>query len=295
MLNSRIFSSERQPVSRALILSLIIAAVLAAFALFLKSGKETESTTWILAVFSIILGVTGWMLLDKERKTGEKGSPDSDLQTTSQPASAGPRTSFLGKGMLLVITGTLIALFSSHLNNLSTGSPIAILATFFAIGLYDRLGRKSRLAGLILAPILCGSLFTCVTGVLGKPVIGFFPGVITLLFVLVMRVTLDIEHEIVSLHGHRDDEAIFHLYRRRLAWTAGVFFLFGVVCFWPWLGSIYSQAYFWVLTIGVILPLVFFWGRLRQPRDEGAQVALIRFNRISPLIAFVLMLAFAVS
>jgi hypothetical protein len=294
MLNSPIFSPERQPVSRVLTLALIIAAVLAAIALHLRSGVETGSTTWILAAISITLVTAGWFVLDIERKSELKIDTISDVQTDTQVNATGFHAIFFSKGMLLVFAGTITAFLSRYLNDFSAGSSIAIFTTFFAIGLYDQLGRKSRIAGLILAPILCGSLFTGVAGVLGNPIVGIFPGVISLLFVLVLRVTLDIEREIISLHRHRDDEAIFHLYRRRLAWTAGVFFLFGVVSFWPWLGSIYGQAYFWILIIGVILPLVFFWGRLRQPRDEGAQVALTRFNRISPIVAFALMLAFAI-
>ena len=283
MLNSPIFSSERQPISRVLTLTLIIGAIIATFLLEIKSHAAISSTTWIFAVISIALVITGWLVLDKDRSRAE-----------SNGTNVGTNTALFSRGMLIIVAGAMVASTSSYFNRLGLASSISFMLTFFAIGFYDQYGRKSRLAGLILAPILCGSLFTSVAGVLGNPVIGIFPGVIAALLVLVLRVTLEIEREIVSVHGTKDDETIYHMYRRRLAWTAGAFFMFGVVSFWPWLGGIYGNAYFWLLILGVILPLVFFWGRLRQPRSEGAQTALIRFNRIAPFIAFVLLLAFVI-
>jgi hypothetical protein len=294
MLNSAFFDAGRPPLTKGITLALVITAIISTFVLHFRSGAGTDAVALSLAIVSISLVVYGWFVLDRERDSRPRIDSMSDIQSDSEANQTGAKAVYFSRGLLLVCAGTLIAIANTYINNLGTGSSIAVMSGFFAIILYDLGGRKSRLAGLILSPMLCGSVFIGTAGALGNPLVGLFPGVISLLFMLVIRVTLDLESEISTHHNDADDAEIFHHFRHRLAWTAIAFFFFGVVSFWPWLGMTYSHAYFWILVLGVILPLVFFWGRLRQPRSEGAQVALLRFNRISPVIAFVLIFAFAI-
>jgi hypothetical protein len=85
-----------------------------------------------------------------------------------------------------------------------------------------------------------------------------------------------------------------HGVNRRLAIVSTMLFLFGVVSLWPWLGKLYDGGYFWILVLGVLAPILFFWGRLRQPRGESPITALARFNRLLPYLAVVLLLALAI-
>ncbi|MCL4304526.1 hypothetical protein KJZ99_01280 [bacterium] len=150
--------------------------------------------------------------------------------------------------------------------------------------LHSRMNRERKLVRQCIVSLLFGSIFMFVSASLGVERLGAFPAVIAVLFIAVLRATIDIEEEVIRTYSDVDVVAVEDHYRHRLTITAVIFFLFGTVSLWPWLGEVYGQAYFWILLLGVLLPLAFFWGRIRQPKLEGARVALTRFNRIAPLL-----------
>src|SRR3989339_794791 len=132
MLNSPIFSSERQPISRVLTISLIVGAIFATLLLEIKSQAAISGTTWIFAIISIALVATGWLVLDKDRS-----------RTDTNGTNVAPNTALISRGMLIVVAGTLAAIASSYFNKLSTASSISFVITSFAIGFYDQYGRKT--------------------------------------------------------------------------------------------------------------------------------------------------------
>lgn len=88
-----------------------------------------------------------------------------------------------------------------------------------------------------------------------------------------------------------EDPGSQHYYARTLSWVSIILFFFGVVTLWPWLGKLYSDVYFWILIFGVLVPQLYFWGRVRQPHAEHPMLALIRFNRLLPYIGIILLIA----
>ena len=45
--------------------------------------------------------------------------------------------------------------------------------------------------------------------------------------------------------------------------------------------------------VGVLVPVLYLWGRLRQPRRQNSYLALLRFNRLIPYFGLVLLVAIA--
>ena len=284
LLNSPLFSENRTPLSLNLLLGLIMMAVLSILIMHARSDAETSSITWVMAPLTMFLFIAGWYMLYKPTAAhiAETGSTSSE----TKPLSSG--------GILLAGGGLLIGLLTTFMNSFGSGSYLILVFGFILLLFHRILAGKNGIADLILTPLMSAFVFLVSAGVLGNPSIAVFPAVIVLLLVFVLRVAMNAESEIRRHFQEIDEDTIFLTFRRRFAWTAGVFFLFGVVSFWPWLGMLYSDAYFWLLSLGVIIPLVFFWGRLRQPRSEGSLQALIRFNRVSPIIVCILMIAFAI-
>ncbi|MBL0060357.1 MAG: hypothetical protein IPP40_02380 [bacterium] len=182
------------------------------------------------------------------------------------------------------LTG-LIGLFAQQ--SITLASIIGLILLPALMILHVNSPASARTAKHIIVPVAFGSIFFFTSAALGVPLLGAFPAVIGALFVSVVRATLDIEEDIFENHGNSDQLEVEHHYRHKLAVTAVIFFLFGTVSLWPWLGEIYSKTYFWILLFGVLLPLAFFWGRIRQPKIEGAKIALIRFNRIAPVLGLI--------
>ncbi|MFZ5433110.1 MAG: hypothetical protein ACOZB3_04970 [Calditrichota bacterium] len=103
-----------------------------------------------------------------------------------------------------------------------------------------------------------------------------------------------IERKVRSENDEDEDLPVHALFHRSMNGISSVLFVFGVVSLWPWLGEMYGTAYFWILVLGVLSPILFFWGRIRQPKHEGSLNALYRFNRVLPYVGIILLLAIAV-
>lgn len=141
---------------------------------------------------------------------------------------------------------------------------------------------------VLALPFVLTSMF------LGSPSTGGFPAVFALFFGFVIGQMRELQRRLQNRDDVTDDLPVHALFRRELGWMSAVLFVFGVTTLWPWLGELYGDAYFWILIPGVLIPMLFFWGRLRQPRHEGSVTALYRFNRLLPYFGFLFLLAIAV-
>jgi len=173
---------------------------------------------------------------------------------------------------------------------------ILALSIFVVFAGKSFLPRQSGIASnvvlkLAVAPLLLGLPPIATAAVMGNPSAGGYPAVLTVLLGYVLFTTRDLEHRAVTDSEGREDFPVHTAYRGTLAWVSTVFFFFGTVSLWPWLGQIYDGIYFWILVIGVLLPTLFLWGRLRQPRAQNSLAALVRFNRALPYIGLILLIA----
>lgn len=274
MLNSPFLSHERQPVPTTLLSAAIILCGLVPFLLALKTGAQIGSLTYATALVASALMFIGWRL-----------SP-------SFPGATGQNRNW----MLFAFASVVAAVIGPVMEQRATALHIVFIALpGVLLFLHGHAEHEQKSLKHVLVPLLVGSIFLFVSSALGTPKVGAFPAVIGALFVAVLRATLDIEEDVLRNHGGSDRVAVEHHYRHRLAVTAVIFFLFGTVSLWPWLGEMYGAGYFWIMLFGVLLPLAFFWGRIRQPKLEGARVALIRFNRIAPILGVLHIIAVAAS
>jgi len=168
---------------------------------------------------------------------------------------------------------------------------LSLIVGFLWLRVRDRVSPLTRVLGI--AVVL--SLPFILTGILMNRLgsIGF-PAISALFFGLVLELTHRIELRVRAENSDVNDLPVHAIFRVMMNWISSVLFIFGVVSLWPWLGEIYGNGYLWVLILGVISPILFFWGRLRQPKQESSLVALYRFNRILPYIFLIMLIAFAV-
>jgi hypothetical protein len=213
---------------------------------------------------------------------GNRPAPDSSTASVS-PAVASRAPFFLGAAAVLLIA-SLVMVNTTWLGWMFTLLPLAMLVV------WQLVLSESRAARLVLAPIIVGAPFMVTAVALGQPRCGGFPAALAVLFSSVAFATRDLE---LRLRADSADgrPAAHRFYHRTLAVVSTLLFFFGVVTLWPWLGKLYGDRYFWILIVGVLAPLLFFWGRLRQPRGENPTNALIRFNRLLPYIGLILLLA----
>lgn len=189
-----------------------------------------------------------------------------------------------GVGVLLAVVG-LIRSDSGCL------SWIMGLHSFLLLGLWPSFLNRRQAVRIIIGGVLLSGPFVLSTVIAGDMRAGLFPAV---LVIMLGWVALWIrELEIIVMQRQQDADNRIHLvFGKTLAWISTLLFVFGVISLWPWLGELYGQSYFWVLILGVLGPILFFWGRLRQPRTDDSKNALYRLSRVLPYCGMVLLLAF---
>ncbi|MCC6477086.1 hypothetical protein IT157_08520 [bacterium] len=259
-----------------LLLRLSVAASgLLPLALLVKGG-ELEILPLLIALALGAAAYLGWLWSPSQNGTADGAS--------SRP--------WIAVSLIAAVAGA-IAVIALH-ENLRAHAFWPLLPFLFYVA-YEKIGRRSLMLRHVLVPLLFASGIMFTSSIVGRPELGAFPAAIAVLFVSVLRFTLDIEEDVFENHAGQDGLEVQHHYRSRPAVAAIIFFLFGTVSLWPWLGTIYGQGYFWVMLCGVLFPLVFFWGRIRQPNMEGAHTALIRFNRVAPILGFIHILAILIA
>lgn len=263
MLNSPLLSQERTPIPGRLLDAAVLLCGIVPVLLVTKGGMDVGIITIVTTFCAEMLMFVGWRV-----------SP-------SYPGNANSGPKWIAFGIAAALVATIGLALAEELNIVTV---LCVLLPMVLLVAHSRITSEQRTLKHIMVPLLFGSVFFFAAGALGVPSIGGFPAVIGILFVAVLRATLDIEEDVLENHADSDKLAVEHHYRHRLAITAVIFFLFGTVSLWPWLGEMYGKGYFWIMLFGVLLPLAFFWGRIRQPKLEGARTALIRFNRIAPIL-----------
>ena len=274
MPNPSFLSEERVPIPVAILKAGIIFCGLVPLLLVIKSGAQPGASGYAAFALASVLAFVGWN------------------NSLSNPSRSAPGAFW---NLLLIASGVVACVGVFFQQDFSFWSLLYCLLMPVLALVHAGLPNNATAAKHVLLPLLFGSIFTFSAAALGSPAPGAFPAVIVALFVAVVRATLDIEADIFENHADKKHLEVEHHYRNRLAVTAVVFFLFGTVSLWPWLGELYSQAYFYMVLFGVLIPLAFFWGRIRQPKLEGARTALIRFNRIAPILGIIYVLALVVS
>jgi hypothetical protein len=149
--------------------------------------------------------------------------------------------------------------------------------------------RKSWIPA-IAAPLLLAAPFVLTAVAIGTPGCSGFPAAMTAMLSGVAFAMRGLEGRLRA-DSAADDPSAKRYYVRTLSWMSTLLFFFGVVTLWPWLGKIYGNIYFWILVVGVLSPQLYFWGKVRQPHAEHPMDALIRFNRLLPYIAVILLVA----
>jgi hypothetical protein len=205
---------------------------------------------------------------------------------TSQNGTRGGRYKFIWfSGGLLLALGTLVLR-----GDALPGEWLFVALPFFLAALYSALQSKRRTAAMWLFPLLLSASILGVGAFMGTLGAAAFPAVFGLFLGLILQSLRELERRITT--SVTEDAATHKLVHRRLSWVSVIFFVFGVISLWPWLGRLFGTAYLWILIIGVLFPVMTLWGRLRQPRRDNMLTALVRFNRVLPYASLVLMLAF---
>ncbi|MDD5087514.1 MAG: hypothetical protein PHI18_01780 [bacterium] len=203
------------------------------------------------------------------------------------------RTTFIVAAAISSVIAARLC-FASGVRTIWPAVPAMLLSVALA-WLWIRAEKQIRPAwktwGLMAA---CAFPFILTSLLMGSPSSAGFPAVFALLFGLVIGQMRDLQRRLTDRNDVTEDLPVHTIFHRELGWMSAVLFVFGVITLWPWLGERYGNGYFWVLVCGVLVPMLFFWGRLRQPRHEGSVAALYRFNRLMPYLGFIFLLAIAV-
>ena len=260
---------------------LVVVVVASVIASSLLSAKQSsfDALGAICALASGVLAVLAWNRFAALRQN--RVDPQPPLKTSSGLA-------------YLLLGGSLLA-SAVGLFRVNAGAPewIVLILPYLCIALYHEVLSRNRFSLLIVASLLMGLLFLVVAAIHGNIAVGGFPAVLAALLTFILLTTRELESRTPVPDESSADPHVHLLHHRALAWLSVVFFLFGVVAFWPWLGKLYGDTYFWVMALGVLMPLLYLWGRLRQPRRQNSYVALLRFNRLIPYLGFVLLIAIA--
>jgi hypothetical protein len=258
-------------------LLLVVGASVVVTAISCVSDGATLSPAAGLALLSCLLAA--WPMGSRPGVTSEPAQ--------MMPAPSPSRALVLFAGALLLIAPALSIAHATYLGWLAAIVPLLLLVVW-------RLLLTEGLAvRLVLAPVALASPFLVTAIVMGRPQCAGFPSVLTILFAAVVFSTRNLEARL-RVDSSERDPAAHPAYYRTLAAVSTLLFFFGVVSLWPWLGKLYGDGYLWILVIGLLAPLFFVWGRLRQPRGAHPLHALMRFNRLVPYIGMVLLLAIAV-
>jgi hypothetical protein len=198
------------------------------------------------------------------------------------------------RAYLMVLAAVLLSVGALALASVAWLGWLAVLLPSGLVVVLGSVPRRNRWMDTILGSLLLASPSLMMAVALGQPGRGGFPFALLFLFSLVVLATREVEHRVAVLGARTDDATVHALVHRSLAWVSVVFFFFGVVCLWPWLGGTYGGVYFWMLIVGVFAPILLFWGALRQPQRGPLAVALRRFNRVMPYVGVILLAAFAI-
>lgn len=282
MSNNHFTRSLGNPWNARYLLVVVVASVIAA-AIACARNATVAPASVIFPLVSAILAALAWnRLSDGSVISNHEDSP------TELILSKASRTGWWLLALSILVAGIGLAIRSATALHW-----ILLFLPYAIIVLYVRGIHRHPYSLLVIAPLLFGLLILDTALLLGNLAGGGYPSVYALLLVFIILVTRELERRTPISDNSDEDPHVHILHRKAMAWLSIVFFLFGVIGFWPWLGKIYSDTYFWILVAGVLVPLLYLWGRLRQPRRQNSYVALQRFNRIVPYLGLILLVAIA--
>jgi hypothetical protein len=202
---------------------------------------------------------------------------------------------FLAATVAVSVVAVISACLRESSDSILAGAAVLILSVLAVVaGRRFVAANSSRAVRLVVAPLLLGIPPLVTAVVMGYPGAGGYPTALVVLMSAALMITRDLEHRATHLSAGREDFPVHTVFHGALAWVSTLFFFFGVAALWPWLGHLYGAAYFWIAVVGVLLPTLYLWGRLRQPRYQPSMVALLRFNRVLPYLGLILLIAILV-
>lgn len=188
-------------------------------------------------------------------------------------------------GRILLLGGAVVGFVAGVPFGLWTLWAAALL--FFSNALSERL---SFVYDLVIA-VLAASVFLGTATALGGVLLGGYPAAFTFFFFLAWSASLAVETWKDDLQSHRLTLATFVGPHAALVISGILFFIFGIITTWPFLNEFYSSTYFWIIVVGVDLPLLWMWGKLRGRDKQLSEPAIMKFNRRTRWLTFVVLLA----
>ncbi len=175
----------------------------------------------------------------------------------------------------------------------AAGVPFGLWALGAALLLLLSNALSQRLAfvyDLVIA-VLAGSVFLGTATAFRGILLGGYPAAFAFFFFLAWSATLAVETWKDDLQNRRLTLATLIGPRAALVISGILFFIFGIITTWPFLNEFYSSTYFWVIVIGVDLPLLWMWGKLRGRDKQLSEPAIVKFNRRARWLSFAVLLA----
>jgi len=196
------------------------------------------------------------------------------------PSGTSPRY-----GRILLLGGAVVGF--------AAGVPFGLWALGAALLLLFSNALSQRLAFIhdLVIAILAASVFLGTATALNGILLGGYPAAFAFFFFLAWSATLAVETCKDDLQNRRLTLATLVGPRAALVTSGILFFIFGIITTWPFLRESYSSTYFWFIAIGVDLPLLWMWGKLRGRDKQLSESAIVKFNQRARWLTFVILLA----
>jgi hypothetical protein len=273
--------AERDPRAHSPLVTVLwgVLAVVVQGRLCLRDGI---SPVWpgLIALVSLLVIALGAMSL--WRRTGASRVSASDPAESSRLAGAskpGAKT-----GHVVILAGGLLGFVVSVPFGVWTLSAAVLV---LVLTLVD--SRPGLLMDFIAA-VLASALFLGTATAFGRTILAGYPAALAFFFFLAWGATIGVETWKTDASGHRVTIATLLGPRMALAVAGIFFFIFGIITTWPFLNGLYGPVYFWIVALGVDLPLLWMWGKLRGRDRELSQMAVARFNRLARWLTFVVLI-----
>ena len=188
-------------------------------------------------------------------------------------------------GRILLLGGAVVGFVA--------GVPFGLWSFGAALVVFSSNALPQRLAFIhdLVIAVLAASVFLGTATALGSILLGGYPAAFAFFFFLSWSASLAVETWKDDLQNRRLTLATLTGPRAALVTSGILFFIFGIITTWPFLNEFYSSTYFWIIVIGVDLPLLWMWGKLRGRDKQLSEPAIVKFNRRTRWLTFVVLLA----
>ena len=227
----------------------------------------------LVALVSILAIAIGGMSL--WRDTAPSGAAGSDPARGSKPGAK--------IGHAVILAGGLLGF--------AAGVPFGVwtLSAAVLVLLLTLTHNRPALLTDFVAAVLASALFLGTATAFGRTILGGYPAALAFFFFLAWGTTIGVETWKTDASDRRVTLATLLGPRMALAVAGIFFFIFGIITTWPFLNGLYGPFYFWIVAIGVDLPLLWMWGKLRGRDKELSHFAIVRFNRRARWLTFIVL------